>query len=127
MARHARRIPVGEDSTRHLSMGVIALCFPLEDVRRVIAECGRASKRVRDLPAPLVAYYVVGLSLFPLAGYQEVLGWLLCGLNWLKGTTMRVSGNRALSRARTKLGAEPMRRLFVSLARPLARANLPGC
>jgi hypothetical protein len=127
MARHARRIPVGEDNTRHLSMGVIALCFPLADVRRVIAECGRASKRVRDLPAPLVAYYVVGLSLFPRAGYEEVLGWLLCGLNWLKGTTLRVSGKGALSRARAKLGAEPMRRLFAGLARPLARSDLPGC
>lgn len=127
MARHARRIPVGDDNTQHLSMGVMALCFPLADVCRIIAECGRQSKRVRDLPAPVVAYYVIGLSLFPRAGYEAVLGWLLCGMSWLKGATLRVSGKGALSRARTRLGAEPMRRLFCHLARPLTRPDLRGC
>lgn len=126
MARHARRLPVGEDNTLHLSMGVMALCFPLAEVRKVISECGRASKRVRDLPAPLVAYYVIGLSLFPRAGYEAVLGWLLCGVGWLNGTVPRPSGKGALSRARARLGAEPMRRLFARLARPLGRTDLPG-
>lgn len=126
MARHAKRISTGHDNTQHLSMGVIALCFPLAEVSRIIAECGRASQRVRDLPAPLVAYYVIGLSLFPSAGYQAVLGWLLCGLNWLKGSTLRLSDKAALSRARTKLTAEPMRQIFLQLARPLSKKELPG-
>jgi hypothetical protein len=126
MARQARRLPVGEDNTLHLSMGVMALCFPLVDVRKIIAECGRAGRRMRDLPAPLVAYYVIGLSLFPRAGYEAVLGWLLCGVGWLNQTALRLSSKGALSRARTRLGAEPMRQLFVRLARPLTTPDLPG-
>jgi hypothetical protein len=107
-------------------MGVMALVFPMAEVNRIIGECKRASKRVRDLPASLVAYYVIGLSLFPSVGYQDVLRWLLCGLAWLNGGELRVSGKASLSRARTKLGAEPMRQLFVQMARPLAQPKSPG-
>jgi hypothetical protein len=126
MARHAQQISVGNDNTQHLSLGLIALCFPLVDIQRIINECGKASQRIRDLPAAVVAYYVIGLSLFPSAGYQAVLGWLLSGLNWLRNSSLPLSGKSALSMARSKLGAEPMRRAFMQLVRPLLRKTLPG-
>jgi Insertion element 4 transposase N-terminal len=40
-------------------MGVMALVFPMTEVNRFIGKCKRASKRGRDLPASLVAYYVM--------------------------------------------------------------------
>lgn len=39
---------------------------------------------------------------------------------------MRLSDKAALSRARTKLAAEPMRQIFLQLARPLSKKELPG-
>lgn len=126
MARHARSLPVGNENAQHLSTGVIALCFPLHEVQRIIEGCGKASKRVRDLPAAVVAYYVIGMSLFPRVGYESVLRWLLCGLQWLDSSVFRVSGKAALSRARQRLGEEPMRRIFDELARPLEEPELKG-
>ncbi len=107
-------------------MGVLALCFPMPEVQRIIKQCGKASRRVRDLPAAVVAFYVMALSLFPSVGYGSVLQWLLCGLQWLDSGTFRLSGKGPLSRARQRLGEEPMRRIFEQLAPPLADPDLPG-
>lgn len=126
MARRAETLPVGSDNTQHLSTGVLALCFPMLEVQRIIEECGKASRRVRDLPAPVVAFYVMALSLFPSVGYRSVLQWLLCGLQWLDSGTFRLSGKGSLSRARQRLGEEPMQRIFEELAPPLADCALPG-
>lgn len=126
MPRHAKSLSVGNDNTQHLSLGVIALCFPVVDVQRAIEACGKASRRVRDLPAAVVAYYIIGLSLFPGAAYESVLRWLLCGLQWLESGKFRVSSKAALSKARQRLGEAPMRLIFEKLAQPFADAKLKG-
>ena len=125
MARFAKKITNGDDSTRHLSMGVLALCFPLQKIEEILLRAQRASKRVRDLPAPVTVYYVIAMALFPAAGYQSVLGWLLAGLQWL-GSEFRLSGKSALSGARTRLGAEAMQLIHQALALPLADPQLKG-
>ena len=56
MLRPAKTLPVGNDTNLHLSLGVIALCFPAIAIQQAIDACGRASKRLRDLPAAVVAY-----------------------------------------------------------------------
>jgi hypothetical protein len=96
-------------------------------VQNAICDCGKASQRVRDLPAAVVVYYVIGLSLFPSAGYESVLRWLLCGLQWLDCGTFRVSSKAALSKARQRLGEQPMRKLFDQHAQPFSDPTLKGC
>ena len=127
MPRPAKTLPVGYDNNLHLSLGVIALCFPASAIQDAIDACDRASKRLRDLPATVVAYYVIGLSLFPYAGYESVLRWLLCGLQWLDCGNFRVSSKAALSKARQRLGEAPMRLIFDRLARPFRDPALKGC
>ena len=127
MARHAKIISQGNTATEHLSVGVLSLCYPLPAVRAVVEECGKTDKRVRDLPAALVVYYVIGLSLFPGVAYRSVLRWLIGGLQWLGNHRFRVAGAEALSRARQRLGALPMQRLHETLAHPMRERSLPGC
>jgi len=126
MSRHAKTLPIGQDNTRHLSAGLMAVTFPTLILQRIIVECGRASQRVRDLPAVVVVYYVIAMSLFPAIGYQSVLEWLLGGLRWLDAGHFRISGKGSLSRARARLGEEPMLRIFQELAHPLKCQELPG-
>ena len=38
----------------HLGVGVLSLCFPLQKINEIIAACGKADKRIRDLPAALM-------------------------------------------------------------------------
>ena len=127
MARQTNTLSVGADNTQHLSLGVLALCFPVVEVRAIVDRCGKASRRIRDLPSTVVVFYVIALCLFPSTGYESVLRWLLSGLQWLGGAAFRVSGKGALSAARQRLGEEPMRRIHQQLAVPLANPGLSGC
>jgi len=104
----------------------MASTFPSLALQRIIKGCGRASQRVRDLPAVVVVYYVIAMSLFPSIGYQSVLEWLLGGLRWLNAGHFRISGKGSLSRARARLGEEPMHQIFQKLARPLKCQDLLG-
>lgn len=126
MARHAKSISQGNTATEHLGVGVLALCYPLPTVTGVIAACGRTDKRVRDLPAALMVYYVIALSLFPGVAYQSVLRWLLSGMQWLGNHPFRVACRASLSDARQRLGALPMQRLHEQMAHPMADKSLPG-
>lgn len=126
MARHAKTISQGNTATEHLSVGVLALCFPLAEVRRIVAKCNCTEKRVRDLPAALMVYYVIALSLFPGVAYQSVLRWLISGLQWLGNHPFRVACRESLSDARQRLGVRPMRKMHEQLAVPMAEKSLPG-
>lgn len=126
MARHAKIISQGNTATEHIGVGVLALCFPLQKVKGIIAACGKADKRVRDLTAALVVYYVIALSLFPGVAYQSVLRWLLSGLQWLGNHHFRVASKESLSVARQRLGELPMQRLHEEMARPMEERSLPG-
>src|SRR3954470_23491363 len=124
MARTPAGLPAGIRVSDHISLGVIAGTFPIDEVRQVLAETGRASERERDLPAHVMVYYAVALALYAGSGTREVLRCLLEGLRRLWGAeAVRVAGKSGISQARTRLGAAPLRRLCEPLARPHC---LPG-
>lgn len=111
-----------------LSAGVLAKTFPLETVHAVLADTGRASQRERDLPAHVMAYYVIALALYSPASYGEVLRALLDGARWLAGpeATAHVPGRSGISQARTRLGEAPLARLFTRVVHPVATPTTPG-
>src|SRR4051794_25037242 len=125
MARTPAGLPAGICVSDHVSLGVIAGTFPIDEVRQVLAETGRASER--DLPAHVMVYYAVALALYTTASTREVLRCLLEGLRWLWGAeAVRVAGKSGISQARTRLGADPLRRLYERLARPVATPATKG-
>jgi hypothetical protein len=58
MGRVAAGLPAGVRVSDHVTLGVIAQAFPLEQVHQVLRETGKASVRERDLPAQVMVYYV---------------------------------------------------------------------
>ena len=110
-----------------ISLGVLARTFPLDAVERVLEQCGKSARRRRDLPSFLVVYYVIALPLFMQVSTREVLRCLLEGWRWLWGPqSWRVVGKSWISKARSRLGEEPLRRMFETLVRPLAGSQMPG-
>ena len=111
-----------------ISFGVIAKTFPVGKVHAVLEATGRASIRERDLPAHVVVYYVIALSLYMNASCREVLRCLLEGVRWLfdPGRPIRVTGKSGISQARTRLGSEAMQRLCDDLVRPIATPATKG-
>src|SRR5947199_9197245 len=121
MARIPAGLPAGIRVSDHISLGVIARTFPPGEVRRVLAETGRASERERDLPAHVMVYYAIALALYAGSGTREVLRCLLEGLRSLWGAeAARVAGKSGISQARTRLGAGPLCRLHDRLVRAVA-------
>lgn len=128
MARTAARLADGTRVTDFVSLGVVAAAFPLAKVREVLDATGRGSVRQRDLPAHVVVYYVIALSLFMQVSCREVLRCLLDGLRWLRlgGRGLSVAGDSAISQARSRLGSEPVRRLHDAVVGPIATAAGKG-
>ena len=128
MARTAADLPKGTRITDYISLGVVTKVVPLDRITASLAATGTLSVRQRDLPAHVVVYYVIALALYMQVSSREVLRCLFEGLQWLlgPGATVHIAGKSGISQARTRLGWEPVQRLYVDLARPLAVAQTKG-
>lgn len=128
MARTVASLPAGSRITDYISLGVIAKFFPAEKVHEALAQTNRASVRERDLPAHVVVYYVIALALYMRSSYREVLRCLLEGVQWLldPSATVKVAGKSGISQARSRLGAEPLKKLYEALVAPIAERRTKG-
>lgn len=128
MARSTAVLPAGQRITDYISLGVIAKYFPRSVIDDVLRRTQRESVRERDLPAHVVVYYVIALALYMQSSYREVLRCLLEGLHWLADPSLapRVAGKSGISQARSRLGAEPIRTLYDTVARPVAGEKTRG-
>jgi hypothetical protein len=128
MARTPGRLPNGTRLSDHVTLGVLTATIPAAMLDAVLAETGRQSRRQRQLPARLVVYYVMALALYAQASYGEVLRCLLEGVRWLRlaGAAVASADKSAITKARARLGAAPLKALFGRVACPLAAADTPG-
>jgi len=68
-----------------------------------------------------------GLGLFMAVSTREVLRVLVEGLQWLgTGQAIKVASKAAISQARTRLGAEPLKQLWEQTAQPLVQEGSVG-
>jgi hypothetical protein len=120
--------PVEPRLSDRIAIGVLTSTFPPELVDRVVAEAGRTQQRERLLPARVVVWLVLAMALFSGQAYEEVARLLAGGLGWARRWQQwfRVPSTPAIAKARARLGAEPLRRLFAEVARPLATPDTTG-
>ena len=117
-----------------MNIGVLTTRFPIDQVHAILQETGRASERVRDLPAHVLVYYVIALGLFRPLGTQEVLRVLQEGLKEILEARkkanprrkVKTAGAPAISQARRRLGMEPLKRLYDKVVQPVATAQTQG-
>lgn len=123
MARTAAGLPEGSRLTDHISLGVIAKTFPVKRIHEVLRKAGRSSKRQRDLPSHVIVYYVIAMALYMQVSCREVLRCLLEGVRWLMGPSSKIktSTRGGISRARERVGSEPLELLHDELVGPIAR------
>ncbi len=128
MARTVAALPAGSRLTDYISLGVLTKTFPLDKVNAVVAAAGKTNQRQRDLPAHVVVYYVMALTLYMQVSYREVLRCLLEGIKWLLGPAweVKVAGKSGISQARTRLGWKPLQRLHDEVVAPIAVKSTKG-
>ncbi len=128
MARAGQRV-LREDGRLEdrISVGVLARAFPRDAVEEVIEAAGAREQRNRMLPAWLTVYFVLALALFMDMGAGRVMRRLAGTLAWAaRGVTVTVPSEEALSSARDRLGAAPLRLLFEKTAGMLAPPGSSG-
>jgi Insertion element 4 transposase N-terminal/Transposase DDE domain len=120
--------PTDERLSDRIAIGVLTRVVPPELVDEVVAETDSGEVRRRLLPARVVVYFVLAMCLFSGQGYEEVARLLTEGLAWARRWRGRweVPSTAAISRARARLGAEPLRLLFDRVCRPLATPQTGG-
>lgn len=111
-----------------IAIGVLTKAFPLELIDEVLAVTGRGEQRKRLLPARVVVYFVLAMCLFSREGYEEVTRLLTQGLAWARRWRgdWQVPTTAALSKARARLGPEPLKALFARVAVPVATEATVG-
>ena len=103
---------------------MLARAFPRGLVDEVIDAAGARERRRRVLPAWLTLYFTLALALFMDRGALRVMRKLAGVLAWAeRGVTVTVPSEEALSNARARLGAEPVRLLFERVAGFVAPPN----
>jgi transposase IS4-like protein/DDE family transposase len=127
MPRKPSQLPGGVRLSDRLSLGVLMTKLPAERIDEVLRDTGRQSRRQRQLPARLMVYYVIALTLYLEISSEAVLSWLLEGLNWLGlSVPSRWASRAGLSQARLRLGVEPLRQLYEQTVGPIATAHTRG-
>jgi hypothetical protein len=121
-------LPPGSRITDYISLGVLTKTFPLDKVTAVVAAAGKTNRRQRDLPAHVVVYYVIALTLYMQVSYREVLRCLLEGIRWLLGPqhAVKIAGKSGISQARTRLGWKPLQQLHDEVVTPIAGKQTKG-
>jgi hypothetical protein len=111
-------IASGARMTDLIGIGALTRLVYRDLVDEVLAETGRMERRSRSLSARVVIYYVLALCLFFGESYEEVMRFLVEGLqfarSWRKDSRIPTTG--AISEARQRLGSEPLRALFERIA-----------
>jgi hypothetical protein len=104
-------------------LGELTQLIPFEMVDEALAETRTVQSRVRDLPSRVVVYLLLAACLFEDAGYPGVWRKLTAGL---QGIRVAAPTAGALSQARRRVGAGPVRFLFDLLRGPAAGVAADG-
>ena len=122
------RVAQGQRLSDRVALGVLTATFPRALVDEVIEATGRREQRNRLLPAHLTVYYVLAMTLFSSAGYEEVMRSLTEGLAWASDgeDEYGLPSQVAISKARARLGPEPLAELFTRACVPLGTEATPG-
>src|SRR6266513_2588875 len=106
-----------------VSLGVLASSVPRDVIDDVVAACGRGAKRSDGkLPPHVMVYFAMALALFAEDDYEEVAARLAGTLSVWKCWDARWGAptSGGITRARERLGFEPLAGVFARVAVPVA-------
>jgi hypothetical protein len=117
------RVAAGARWADQVSLGVLASSVPRDVIDDVVASHGRQAKRSDGkLPPHVMVYFAMAMALFADGDYEEVAARLAGGLGswgcWDARWGAPASGG--ITRARERLGFEPLRDIFAQVAVPVA-------
>ena len=127
MAFKLREIAPEAKLTDEIALEVIQTIVPLEIIRQVISASNVKEKRRRSLPTDLVMLLCIAMNLFVQDNLQEVLSKMTQGLRYVwPDDEIPTATKGAISKARYKVGPEPMAELLKRVCQPIATPETKG-
>jgi hypothetical protein len=106
----------------------LSVYIPTKVILQVLERTGRSSRRIRRVPADAVFWLIIAIGLWGdlniTSLWRQVIGTLQS--LWLAMSRETVACKSALSQARSKLGARPLRQVFCVTAGPIASDQTRG-
>ena len=124
--------PAPDSSSRRLtdaiSLGVLAEAIGRDVIEDAVNATGRREQRSRRLPAHVVVRFCLAMCLFYDEDYEEVMRKLVGSLKEMDSWNdeWEVPTTSAISQARKRLTADPLRVLFDRVAGPVAGPGTKG-
>lgn len=123
-------VPGGGSSrlTDRISLGVLAEIVPRDLIEEVLEETARREQRSRRLPAHVMVRFCLAMCLFFDEDYEEVIRKLVGSLKDMGSwrDEWSVPSTSAITQARKRLSADPLRVLFDRVAVPVAGRGTKG-
>ncbi|WP_193044065.1 transposase domain-containing protein [Mycolicibacterium baixiangningiae] len=106
-------------------MSALVAAAPTTMVDEVLGAAGVAAERVRSLPPWVTIYHVLGSAMSPLANYDEVtdLLWTTLPAATGRGLSRQRPTRGAITRARSRLGTEPLTLLLRQTLRAVSEVG----
>jgi hypothetical protein len=111
-----------------ISLGVLAEAIPRDLIEDVLTETSRREQRCRLLPAHVVVRFCLAMWLFYDEDYEEVMRQLVGSLKEMNSWSDHwvVPSTSAITQARKRLKAQPLKVLFERIAAPVAGRGTKG-
>ena len=129
MARTKAQLSAGARLADYLTVGYLAMRCPVGKVRDALALHDAQSQRQRGLPHEVLVYFVLAMVLYASVAYEEVLQLVVEGLRPLLGDdclARTVVSKGAISQARAKVGAAPLKTLYQNQVQPHGPLGMAG-
>ncbi len=128
MAKSHTTSPLPASVSADLRLRLPERVIPRSQVESLLDRCGVASKRERKLPAVFMVYFIITLCLYSSKSMRETLRTVLeeCPMIGGRLREAAIASASALSKARTRLGAQVMAELFALVVTPQATKATPG-
>jgi hypothetical protein len=112
-------VPVAD----RLALAALVHVLPAATVDDVLCACDQAAERVRALPPWVTTYHVLGSAMCPSATYDEVteLLWSTLPAATGRGLSRQSPTTGAVTRARSRLGVQPLAILLTRLVDAVAQ------
>lgn len=111
-----------------ISFAIISRFIPCNKIKNILDSFNKGSKRNRLLPSHIMMYYIIALGFYFESSSRDVLRYLLGSLRDLlpDGSSIPTACKSAISQARTRIGKEPVIKLYDEVVQPLATQNTVG-
>ena len=110
-----------------IALQVINDVVPLETIHQVISASNVKEKRRRSLPTDVVMLLCIAMNFFAQDNLEEVLRKMTQGLRYVwPDDEIPTATKGAISKARYKVGSEPMAELLKRVCQPIATAETKG-